>query len=60
MLQMYEWLADNLPLVDRRALLPIQFYRRYELWEMVKELKSKTNFFIVDKLAAEEGHEVLR
>lgn len=57
---MYEWLMENLPLIDRRALLPMQFYRRYELWDMVKEIKSKGNFYKIDQMAASEGHEVLR
>lgn len=60
MLQMYEWLTDNLPLEQRRAFLPMKFYRRHELWSMVKELKGKFNFYIIDQLAADEGHEVLR
>lgn len=57
---MYDWLADNLPLIDRRALLPMSEYCRSELWDMVKEQKGKNNFYIVDRLAQLDGHEVVR
>lgn len=57
---MYDWVAENLPLIDRRALEPIENYRKPEIWDIVKQLKGSKNFYKIDKLAELKGHRVLR
>lgn len=58
--EMYEWLEDNLPLNQRRKLPPEIFYRKFELWDMVKTLKKSTDFYVIDRMAESRGHKVLR
>jgi len=57
---MYEWLEDNLPLAARSTLKPISATLKPELWNMIKSMKKNDNLYVIDKLAAQYGHKILR
>lgn len=58
--ELYKWLSENLPTEEKQNLKPEKDYLRQDLWSMAKSLKKKSNFFVIDKLAKERGHEVVR
>lgn len=57
---MYEWLLDNLPLNERRNFGTISDFLKPELWDRIKTLKSKHNYFVLDSYAEQHGHKILR
>ena len=58
--EMYDWLQDNLEGPAKDALLPFKDMRRPVLWNMIKEMKSGNEYYVVDNEAKKYGNTVLR
>jgi hypothetical protein len=57
---MYNWLRANLPPAKLEGFKPEKEYRKPELWGMIKGMKATNKFYLIDKLAMEHGHTVVR
>jgi len=57
---MYDWLSDNLPLAEKLNLKPMLEYLKPQLWNMIKDIKKADNYYVIDRLAAQYGHQILR
>lgn len=58
--EIYKWLVEQKENGLITELKSEQEYRKFELWDIVVDLKSKHNFYKVDELASNRGHEVVR
>jgi len=57
---LYDWLAKNLEPENQATLQPVKKYRKWEIWNMITELKKRKNFYAIDIMAAQYGHKIIR
>ena len=57
---MYDWLKDNLDEQKKATFWPLTKYRKPDLWNLIKDMKSSNKYYIVDKEAEKYGNTVVR
>ncbi|XP_035715488.1 uncharacterized protein LOC118438824 [Folsomia candida] len=56
---MYTWLTNHWD-PSRGPIKPEKQYLKWELWDIIKSMKVGNKYYVIDKLAKEAGHEILR